>query len=393
MPPTWTPLRFPRKLSKDDGTYYRDPNSARLPSHPLAPATHALLSSRPTLDTRAVDLVACSSTLGNLLRFARRAIGDRGFRLRAQAVGGTVFFERRENEPDEVIEQVYGYGHRFADEYTTWGAEAAGSVAHQRVLMYQLGELNVVMRYGCDGYLPEKVPEDDEVAAETSHQEDTDDDDIADFLERARVSSATTYPGADSAKLHIEHRGRTIPQAAVFDLKTRSAFKEGLTVLKDELPRYWATQMPNFILAKHKGGVFDDITVQDIRAEVEEWERENQRDIRRLCQLIETIVERVMARVDKKLEVRCKNVEALELREQEDGEHDVLPPKLVMRWEGDHTSASESESESDESVGVASDELYEPGPLDSDSYSDDKSEPDYTACSAEDCGYCGHCSY
>ena len=69
-PPRWTPSRDDIQLREDSGRYYRDKNAAKFPNHPFAPAITACLASSPSvLDD--VDVVACGSTLGNLLRFVR----------------------------------------------------------------------------------------------------------------------------------------------------------------------------------------------------------------------------------------------------------------------------------------------------------------------------------
>ncbi|CAL8575033.1 hypothetical protein XPA_000978 [Xanthoria parietina] len=114
--------------------------------------------------------------------------------------------------------------------------------------------------------------------------------------------------------LRIEKSGRKIPQEAVLDLKTRAGWKRDLNVLEDQLPRYWVAQIPNLILARDDGGVFNNI-----------------KDLRRLVWLLREIIAAEKVRKDRKLEVRCKSLDALELREQDTDEHDVLPPELKLR--------------------------------------------------------------
>ena len=49
--------------------------------------------------------------MGNLLRFVRSI--DKPFRFSVEVVDSTVFFVRKENQPDELIDGVRGYGHTF----------------------------------------------------------------------------------------------------------------------------------------------------------------------------------------------------------------------------------------------------------------------------------------
>ena len=91
-PPMWNPPREATELDEDEGEYFRDPNAARYPSHPMQPAVEAIFRENPDLSTSCIDIVACSSTLGNLLRFVRSTGG--GFRFIVEVIGSTVFFVR-----------------------------------------------------------------------------------------------------------------------------------------------------------------------------------------------------------------------------------------------------------------------------------------------------------
>ncbi|KAI9749179.1 MAG: hypothetical protein M1815_002709 [Lichina confinis] len=385
MPPGWTPLDEPRRLEQDKGDYFRDRNAARFPTYPLEPAVRAILSESESLDTRKIDLFACSSTMGSLLRFVRRV--NKPFRFFVEVVGTTVFFIRHENSPTELISGVRGYGHTFPEAYTTWDADVKGSASHQRLLSYNFAGLNCILRFECDGYLGFKGPGGVKIPATTSDQQKAKEkDDLASILDGMKIRSG----GGEGrgGPLQIKEAGQKIPQEAVFDLKTRAGWRKDLTVLEDELPRFWVAQIPNFILARHDAGVFNDINVQHISDDVKKWQQESQTDLRRLDWLLQKIIAVAKARKDGKLEVCCKSLETLELREQDTDEHNVLPSELKLRWMGDSASKE---------PGLAEDEEYESDPnrdwYGSGHYSDEESDQDFTACSADSCGYCGHCSY
>lgn len=74
----------------------------------MEPAAKAVIAQNPHLDTGNIDVFACTSTLGNLLRFLKN--DDKTFRFTVEGVGRTVFFVRRENAPDELIAGPRGYG-------------------------------------------------------------------------------------------------------------------------------------------------------------------------------------------------------------------------------------------------------------------------------------------
>ena len=350
----------------------------------------SILVGHENFDTQKIDLFACSSTLGNLLRFVRKA--DKPFRFFVEAVGKTVFFTRHENSPTQLIEGVRGYGHTFPETYTTWDAGVRASISHQRLLRYDLAGLDCILRFTCDGYLPSKVPQ-----GSRTWQSAGEEKDISSVLDSVNVGSSVTGGKTQVGPLQIRNAGQKIPQEAVFDLKTRSAWRKDLNVLEDELPRFWLAQIHNFILARHKNGAFIDIEVQEIQNEVQEWEDANQNHIKIFVWLLREIIAAVKLRKDRKLEVCYQGLDTLELREQDTDEHNVLSHEMEMRWFR-NMSLNDKHPEDDEKLTTSKyaprnefDVSDDDGPPDFDS--GEESEKDYTACSADDCGYCGHCSY
>ena len=313
-------------------------------------------------------------------------------------VGNTVFFTRHENSPTELIIGVRGYGHTFPEAYTTWDADVRGSASHQRLLRYNFAGLDCIVRFECDGYIKSKVPGGIDASATTiSQQFVAGENELASGLESIKVGSSLCGEGNHKAPLRIEKSGQKIPQEAVFDLKTRSSRKQDLNVLEDESPRYWVTQIPHFILARHDDGVFHDIKVQHIRDDIQEWQGKNQKDLRRLIWVLHEIITAAKVRKDRKLEVCCKDMGALELREQDTGEHDVLPLQLKLQWMEGGSSESKDHENDDRSTKHAASPALGSDISDDQKYfdlePDEESEEDYTACSADSCGYCGHCSY
>ena len=80
----------------------------------------------------------------------------------------------------------------------------------------------------------------------------------------------------------------------------------------------------------------------------------------------------------------------MELREQAGENLSTLSPEIEPRWIGGHGGDAAKET------GAGAENHY-PGPGDDEDdeyfYHSDKSVKDFTACSADDCGYCGHCTY
>jgi len=355
-------------LREDAGQYYRDKNAARYPKYPIEPAIAAVLNIAPALRF-GLDLVACGSTLGNLLRFIRGQ--DRPFRILVEAVGDTVFFIRRENSPTELIPNVRGYGHSFPEAYTSWDSNVKGSASHQRLIRYRFGGLALLVRLEGDGYVSEGpsslVPKLQSPLAQVP----TLDALIDDFS----ASSVTPDSPALGSKVEIKHAGDVISQSLIFELKTRSARKKDQNILDEELPRLWVAQIPKFILAYHEDGVFNDITVRDVREEIESWERDHYSELSILAALIHRIIALVRGRPDGKLELRYTGLGDLEVREQRVEAGNALSPEVKSLWM--RKDSGDSDSTSGEEGGVAWVET---------------DEGDYTACT-ESCGYCGCCTY
>ncbi|KAK4124693.1 hypothetical protein N657DRAFT_690176 [Parathielavia appendiculata] len=312
-PPQWTPQAHPSRLKEDSGRSFRDKNAARYPKHPTEPAVVAALAADPTIPAE-IDMFACGSTFGNLLRFVQGQ--DRPFRMLVYKLHTTVFLVRRENSPTELIPDVRGYGHAFPEANTTWEADVRGSVSHQRLVRYEFGGLDLVVRFEADGYLKPEVHKTDgrspkhefkpSTTSSSQHQSILNDltsslssTTITPFLPNNNTSSiiSTSTPSTnsktptDKIPLTITRAGELIPSTYLFDLKTRSIrTRQNVKShpLTDQLPRLWVSQIPNFILAFHASGLFEpkDTEIRDVREDVARWEKENAKELARLAVLL-----------------------------------------------------------------------------------------------------------
>jgi hypothetical protein len=176
-------------------------------------------------------------------------------------IGDTIFLIRKENSPTELIKDVKGYGHTFPAAYTKWddGLEKSGS--HQRIINYDFGGLQCLVRFGCDGYI--KNPSLKSHSAPVPSKKD-----------RSAPSSATPELPATSQKLQVETNGQEIDQKFIFDIKTRYITHK--IDMEDMLPRLWITQTPGFLEVYYdKPGIFLDPQIRDVKPDIEKWEKEN----------------------------------------------------------------------------------------------------------------------
>ncbi|SMQ50446.1 unnamed protein product [Zymoseptoria tritici ST99CH_3D7] len=361
LPPKWTPHKQPPQLAEDSGDFFRDINAAQYPKHPIEPAVRAVLSQNPDFIPDEIDLFACGSTMGHLLRFARKS--DKKFRFVVEVVDGTVFFIRRENSPDEKIPDLRGYGHTMPEAYTTLDDCVRGSVSHQRMIRYGIGGIECVVRCESDGYLADK----------------------------GTAATPASVCAGKFETLQMLAGGKVVPQAAMFDIKTRSVRKKGENILAAEISRLWLRQIPNFIMAYHRSGVFEDIEVLDIRKQMLQWETEHADEICVFSAILERVITFARSHAGIAFEVCSQQPHVLEFRQVGGQIDSVLPDELKKVWTDFNLDADEKSTDgaSDEHIGSDAEGGVS---IDSGGEDDSDGEPDYTACT-ERCDYCGRCKY
>jgi hypothetical protein len=377
-PRRWSPS-IPRRLPWDEGIFYRDHDALLHPSHPTQPAIEALLCTPAPSTTAPVNIVACSNTLFSLYSFAAGEAGH--FRMLVENIGGVVHLIRRENPEDEKILNIQGFGHTFVDANMSWGEEVSRSLLHRRIIRHDFAGISTIVRFVADGYLPDKV---------------------------GKMPSVQKGSHPKKSSITVTSVGQQIPHDALFDLKTRSIRRISApeTVIAEYLPRLWLCQIPNFITGLHERGLFTEISIHDIRLDLARWESEQQENLGRFAALLRKIITIAHAHKDGKLEINYEEGgTVLEIREQTPGIPSSLPPDTERRWkdwlaEVRGTAEEEDDSDGGRFSACGSGDEYEDIPRHLEGWEDswrdlssDEESPDYTACSADDCGYCGRCTY
>ncbi|KAJ6024727.1 geranylgeranyl pyrophosphate synthetase [Penicillium herquei] len=348
-PPLWNPVVEDRQLKPDRGDYFRDPNAARYPSYLWEASFEAISRQNPEYNLNNTGIVTCSSTLGNLMRFARGV--EKDFRFIMETVGNTVLFSRRENSPTDLIPDVRGYGHTFLDEYTTWGLGLAGSESHQRIIQYDFGGLHLILRFESDGYIQRErqdgMPFHNQ--DETSTTSSRDAEACIDSLIVRLQGDHDPDPADHSGKLKSDEAGRPIAQSDVIDIKTRSMIDFKTRAVKKEIdmtdltPRLWVSQIPTLVVAYHERGLFKDIRVQDMRDEIMRWERDNEEVLRRLAWLLNELLHYAKSSMTR-LEVCRSGAGPIQIRRLAGEAPLALSPEMKARWTGkDSHQSSENE--------------------------------------------------
>lgn len=287
-----------------------------------------------------VDLIACGSTMGNLLRFIQQDYGTKShivkksFRFLVEIVGNTVFFIRRENSPTETIPHTNGYWNGFMKKLTTPGIDPAGSTeSHQRIVGYEFAGMNMLVRYEADGFLPH------------SHQKlgipciDQGEAQIDDAMDEDLVIDTQNLVLKKGLKV-VAGMTTGVPLSALFDLKTRtrkSHQHQLRNILNEQLPRLWIRQLPYFIVAYQEpgSGCFHpgNTKISNVSEAIVEWEHSKENDLRKLVSPLNKIVSAVKRMPDKEMEVRCgEDADVLELRSQTANVRSALSTSLATRW-------------------------------------------------------------
>lgn len=395
-PPRWMPLPGEIKLAQDSGDYFRDKNGSKYPSHLMESTVLAALTHNPHLPAD-LDIVACYSSLGNLVRFLLDK--DKSFRILVQVVDSTVFFVRRESSPTEKLDGIKGHGHTFPEAYTAWDREVKGSDTSHRILKYRFGGLRMLVRAEADAYIAEKTDgplplgssrsaEKRRASASTSTTATTADiTDLGQLFAKLNSTSQASPPVTQSAtKIDIVNgTGRPVDQSQVLEIKTRGFWKKDKEdTVAEEMPKLWLAQIPNFVVAYHNQGRFEaDIQVQDVRPRVDRWEKLAKRELAAFAALLHKVMAVVKERPDKKIELCRIGQGQLEIREQLADAGELLSEEMKGRWKDGRKKSGETVDPLTEKDEQGS----ELGVGDVGAWDD---EEDWTFCSDE-CGYCGRC--
>ncbi|KAJ9160968.1 Isoprenoid biosynthetic process [Coniochaeta hoffmannii] len=205
-PPLWAPPSVPPKLTADTGMVYIDQNAARNPRFPLEPLFRALYVEERDFQIGDIDLVTDRSNIRKLLRFVQGSSND-AFQIQVETAGSkTALFTRVEARPTDIIQGFRGYGHSFEKAYTK---KQSGSTAHHRIVGYDFGGINCIVRHETDGYVDNRSP--------TGLT-----DNLSDALKGLSISELDNYAN-DSAATLVETGGKAVDPSSTLEIKTRAA--------------------------------------------------------------------------------------------------------------------------------------------------------------------------
>jgi len=291
---------------------YIDQNAARNPRFPLEPLFRALYVEERDFQIGDIDLVTDRSNIRKLLRFVQGSSND-AFQIQVETAGSkTALFTRVEARPTDIIQGFRGYGHSFEKAYTK---KQSGSTAHHRIVGYDFGGINCIVRHETDGYVDNRSP--------TGLT-----DNLSDALKGLSISELDNYAN-DSAPTLVETGGKAVDPSSTLEIKTRAASRK--IDMAEVFSQLWMSQTPNLVVGYHRNGVFDNVQLRDMTKEIRQWEMTNQKELCKLACLMAKIIGTVKQNGGRNAIVTYDG--GTKLRIVEAGEKRALPDDLYAKWE------------------------------------------------------------
>ncbi|KAF4984081.1 hypothetical protein FDECE_17158 [Fusarium decemcellulare] len=159
--PSWRPIDFPLYIAPDRAGRFVEANSSPVLEFPFDAAFKAMKVMNPAFKFDHVDILANRSSLMTLFAFCKRTNIKEMLRINLYMVRNTLVIERPgEFAKDSTTGQGISDHRKFVEAHSPDNMNDAGG--HHRVLRYQLGDLNCVVRTQADtiynphhGYHPE----------------------------------------------------------------------------------------------------------------------------------------------------------------------------------------------------------------------------------------------
>ncbi|KAG6156282.1 hypothetical protein E4U37_000469 [Claviceps purpurea] len=322
-PPLWSPPIIDHRLPKDTGFYYIAENAVRLPGSQMAPMFTALSITNPSFNVRSVDVISDRNNIRKLLSFIRPGTdGDvnEQFTIKLELVGKTLLLGRCETAVTEYIapSSFRGYGHEFEKAYTT--NQIGGSTSHYGIVSYRFCGLNFMIRYQTDGFV-------------STQRADSAREALSERLEFPTPSSVNrTLPTVDPSlkEVIVLRKGHSVPLGSILEIKTRASV--GSLEFDDVAPQLWVSQTSKLVRAFHAKGCFFKPQVEDVSAQLKEWELDSQQDLKMLGALIDKMIT-VVKGCDGRGILRYDVATGSLIISRDEGNERMLPEDLYSKWD------------------------------------------------------------
>lgn len=217
-------------------------------------------------------------------------------------------------------QQDSGFGHAFEVIVTTREFGLADSIHHERVVRYELGGLECLVRFEADTYfqMDEEIERGESVGIATSKSP------------APKPSKPVLKP--PYKQVHVISRGHTIDANSIAEIKSSSTAKFNIT---KALPQLWFAQTKHLCVGYHKDGlVTQKLEMKDVSEQLREWEVGSQQHLKNMIRVIREL--RDIAKVVHRLVVVCNTVDkvkCLSIFERQGNDMAIRPEVVERCWE------------------------------------------------------------
>ncbi|KAF3491840.1 uncharacterized protein GIQ15_01357 [Arthroderma uncinatum] len=259
---------------------------------------------------KGIDLVTDRNNLRVLLAFVCGQKRTRSLRIGVKVVQSTVMFTCWNRKTTNYISGFDGYGHEAERAWTKKPNFIRDSVIHNRVVHYNFGGINLILRFEVD-------------ACRGSTN---------DVLGYKPVISTYETPTGYT----VRNQGYLVDSSRLVEIKTGT--QRRISKSADQL---WFSKTPFLCKGRYTGdGIFSPASqvnfIQD--GKLEKWENENREKLMKLVTLLETIMEMVRAAPQGTYAlVILPGEPILKLHKASDTYDKDLPEDLLTMWKSDET--------------------------------------------------------
>lgn len=266
-----------------------------------------------------IHLVSDRNSLRKFLSFASKSPGK--WRIDVDMINDTMFFNQWEEFRLMMINrnQNSGYGHTFEDCVTTKEPELKDGLCHDRIVRYELGGLECLIRFEADAYL--------------------DADGNGEMRERLAITSSdppAPKPSRPVLKppyklVHVISRGQQVNPDSIAEIKSSTTHQFNFN---KTLPQLWFSQTKHLCIGYHKEGlVKEKLKMRDMSDELKKWEANSQEHLKNMIRVVREI--REIAQSARKCTVICTavdGVKCLSIFGREGADLSIRPEVLKQCW-------------------------------------------------------------
>jgi hypothetical protein len=170
-----------------------------------------------------------------------------------------------------------GYGHEFEKAFTKFDENLANSAAHHRIVQYNLGGMNCLVRFKADAYI------DDHSSSDNLELTGIDNGICTTLQSLSLEEQGKDAKSAPQSEVRSIQSGRLVPPASVIEIKSRNQkFK-----MEHVIPQLWFSQTEHLLVGYHRQGLIEEEPERyEMESYFKDWEIQHEEQLRKFVSLI-----------------------------------------------------------------------------------------------------------